>query len=516
MFFKPLSQPEILAKKTSLAVGKAKQIRGFSYLCAPFLCLIETAGKDTLIQKALPAVSFPYLSQVAAVFVLPKKLNVPMKLMLSTLIKTTGFSILLAFGLLSCNDDVTQVGLDLQDEGRLINTIFTDTVTISTSLMMIDSLNTTNQARLLVGENTDPVFGTTRATAFAQLAIGLRENVSFPANSIYDSVVFRIGYQYEYGDTNTVLNIQVHELAEKIDTITYFNTSSLAVLPTPIGSATLRPAGNARNVFSFPLDPLFGRKIFGRGGQPELANQANFENFIRGLRISATPQQGNYMFGINVASLDTEVRLYYREPSADTMRVQFVAFFLGRRFNKFEADLSGTPLQRLRPGVLLPTSEAGNIGAIQAGAGIATVIRFPHLGKIAPEGRRMLINRADLLLPTRPQSITGTTPPPDNIFFAVLGPNDKFERDPTGPVRFLAQELTPDRLNAFTYNPSGRSFGIAPLTLYLQGVVNGTETENGLVLYPGNINNSVNRFIFDVPGGNASTQLRLRLYYTLF
>lgn len=71
----------------------------------------------------------------------------------------------LATLLFAC-ENPKNIGLELQQPQGLVGVVFTDTVTLKTSTVFVDSINTTNSAFLLVGQCNDPQMGQLKARSY--------------------------------------------------------------------------------------------------------------------------------------------------------------------------------------------------------------------------------------------------------------------------------------------------------------------------------------------------------------
>ena len=133
--------------------------------------------------------------------------------------------------LTSCSDPST-VGIDLVPDATGGTTFYTDTITIETSVIREDSLKTDESLALfnLAGSYTDPVFGLSRASFYAQFRLpNNNANFSFGSSPVLDSVVLTLAYADYYGDTVTQQQFEVYRLDESMfkDSSYYSNDALL-------------------------------------------------------------------------------------------------------------------------------------------------------------------------------------------------------------------------------------------------------------------------------------------------
>ena len=132
--------------------------------------------------------------------------------------------ILIFFITLTACEDPQEIGSEVfaQDIGVL----FTDTLTVDASTVLLDSILTSNTTSLLVGRTTDPSLGLVEAnsyfhivpfdTLYSTVDTAGRKNVKwirFPSK--VDSIRFFLPYNYYQGDTNQRQTIKLTQLDRK-------------------------------------------------------------------------------------------------------------------------------------------------------------------------------------------------------------------------------------------------------------------------------------------------------------
>ena len=141
--------------------------------------------------------------------------------------------VLLACILLSsCKDENSRIGEDIL--GNLVDTEFTDTITLQAYSVLEDTINTTNTSANILGHISDPVFGKSSAGIFTQLALS-GSAVNFGVRPVIDSVILTLQLSGYYGDTNSNVGIRVHQIYEALDSETkYYQNSTVNYDPTPL------------------------------------------------------------------------------------------------------------------------------------------------------------------------------------------------------------------------------------------------------------------------------------------
>ncbi len=411
---------------------------------------------------------------------------------------------------LSACDENEQIGLNLQGS-QVLNTIFTDTLSIESSVVYLDSINTTNTASILVGNLSDERFGNTTAIAYSQLSIGITTDLDFGERPVFDSITMRLQYKYTYGDTLTPQTYQIHELTDPIDTIQYYNFDTIDGIGEQIGEFTYAPGRDSLNFVTFRLSDAWGQKLLNKGGEPELADQASFAEFVKGIRLQAISPATQSVIGFDPSGARSFITLHYRTPSADTLAPRTFRFTFGRGFHFVDADLNNAlNIKNLERGESIPTSQTNHECMLQAGTGITTLIRFPHLTSLG-DGQRILVNRAELFF--RPVDELNTDPfklPPFSVFL-------KKATEEGIPGNFIGKELSFNEAAVSQYNTAGRMYPPIRITSYIQSLIDGNEPNTGifLSLSPTQEKEAVNHVIIADPEHPTNPSMELRVYYTI-
>ena len=118
------------------------------------------------------------------------------------------FLILLVAGV-SCEDEATDIGLELKSVLGRVQPVYVDTLRIHTSVRTMDSVRTDHAKSYVLGNILDPVFGRTRATFATQYRLS---NPWTPGNNAdVDSVkLFLVIGDYK-GNEVTQQRINVYE-----------------------------------------------------------------------------------------------------------------------------------------------------------------------------------------------------------------------------------------------------------------------------------------------------------------
>ncbi|WP_027000855.1 DUF4270 family protein [Eisenibacter elegans] len=439
-----------------------------------------------------------------------------------------GLSAFLLF-LTACQQP-NEVGLGLISDGD-IRLIYVDTLTLRTSTVLLDSINTSNPNLLLSGAYTDPEFGRIRATSYISY-IGATVTAAqiLPTEAILDSLAIDFSFAYFYGDSSQTQRLEAHVLNQPLAiSKEYYNFSSVPFAAQALGSTTITPSTLTRTVGN-----VRGSNVRIRIDSPDLL--ARLGNISRGVNPIPKADIDNILPGIALVSEDNSqavlgfdvagsgITIFYHLPSdtlGQTAR-EFIAIsaYGLASFNQIQSNRAGTPLASLSSQTPLP-----NTAYIQNGLGIATKIEIPYLNALKEGNSRLAINRAELII----------FPEPNNSVFA---PNS------TLGLYFLTPEHRPVRTRLFrerAFQEEGRDLNsnTFPLRLSLssnsrtyRALISSTlqrmqQNENISFLIGSSFyfvseddadnpisNANVNRMKLSITP-NSTRRMRLELYYTL-
>jgi len=423
----------------------------------------------------------------------------------------------------SCNEG-DEVGLVLENEETLASTTFTDTVSISSHITLIDTVFTTlpfstTGGNWLIGRITDDTFGITTANAYARIVLPFLDEgdtLGFPEDHTFDSAKIVMPYLVDTGDPTATQTFEVYELSQELGDEDYYHTSALPFEPTPIGQKTLTPAEDTTRLLQIRVDGL-GERIFNASRNRQLVDSI-FNEVLKGLVIRPAAGDEGYVISVRpiTQNLITFNLRLYSSALGDTIPSVRNLFF-SKRFHQIEKDFTGTPLEGLQVGEEIPTEDVGNRLLIQYLGGVTSKISFPNLENFA-DGRDVLINRAELVFEPAPGSIDKYGLPPASLAFfepdenGLLDPRSFLGDDATelGTARQPTPLLARFRQNGLTYSP-------ARLTHYVQQVVSGERPNSGIILGLLTATFTTRKLmLMGAQVEDPQLRIKLRVHYTTF
>jgi hypothetical protein len=460
-------------------------------------------------------------------------------LILSRVIGTKFFFILslsLGICLASC-DESSVVGLDVQPPNDLLNVNFKDTTTILTRTVREDSLRTDGMLITtglgLIGKYIDPVFGEATASMYTQ--VRLPSNItatSFGPAPICDSIILSLPYEgVTYGKTDyKTQSLNVYELSEAlVSSQLYYSNKSLnknsidltaadgyLFTPHPLDSVTVNGV-RSQPQLRVPLDNSFGQSLLDNQTTGNLLNDATFRNFFKGFYIttentvSLAPQEGNILDFKMGEGLMTIYYHYVGKASntvTDSTIHQKYDFSLGSvvRFDHFSHNYS-TALADVNAQLTNPAQKQNSTVYVQSMAGLKTKIEFPYLMHWLDSGI-VGINKAELIVKIDTTSgnymLDTYAPPVSMLLFGINddGTNAAIPDFNEGAAYFGG-----------TYNATTKEYHFN-IDRYIQRVLSGKISNNGLYLIASSGAINVNRVVVSGGSVSATRQMKLNIIYT--
>lgn len=360
--------------------------------------------------------------------------------------------------------DPTSVGADLL-EGDEAEVGFTDTLSVQATTLKADTVLTyfpvQNAAQAytsyLVGNMQDPIFGTSTAQIYAQLA-PRNSTPDFDASARLDSIVLVLPYDTlgTYGDLTETYGISVHRLSQYINPEQkYYSDVSFPSEAMALGSKEFVPKLDSVTIYDYtnntrdtlkvpaqlriPLNRALGEELL-KLDSVTYASDSLFVSFLKGLLIKPTTTNRG-MLSFNLMNTRAGIYVYYKEK--DTIPAQQQIYFdpFWARATNFEHNYSGTLVQTYLENPQLNDS----LVFVQGMAGVITELEIPY----AEQLQGVVVNKAEL-------EIRIATPPGNNgdIFepiplLLLLTPDETGEFESIDDISLIVTRLGANRLTEY-------------------------------------------------------------------
>jgi len=418
----------------------------------------------------------------------------------------------------SCKKEDSFFGFQPENNNDVLNAIKVDTITLITTTVKELKQRSDNTTLALCGVNNDSIFGVSRAGFNTQIRLNA-SNLTFnnAPTVVVDSVVLALEYAGFYGKKDASLSFDVYQLTgEMLSNTNYYHNDSTSYNPTKIGTIQNVVPNFDDNVsinnVSLPpqlrikLDNSFGDLIVSKSGQPELATVENFIAFIKGLRVECTSNpnlhEGNMVY-FNLLSNNSKLTIYYKN-TGDTLKFaqDFVINNNCVRYNFFEQNFtSGTVnTQLINPDVNHPYTYVQSMGALK------TKIEIPYIKNFQNIGKKIAINKAELILPLEDEGVNATLYRNHNRLFVVAaGENDE--------NLSLMDQFESEAYYGGFFNSTNKTYTFN-IGRHINQLINNNREDFGLFILSGGSVVSANRTVLKSFTNTSSNKIKLVLYYT--
>ncbi|MFM2442169.1 MAG: hypothetical protein RL449_810 [Bacteroidota bacterium] len=432
---------------------------------------------------------------------------------------------ILSLFLVSC-DTPKEIGDDLFSVEVGLN--FSDTITIKSSTVLIDSIYTGSPSTLLVGSYNHPVLGLAESSAFTQ--VSNIDTLFSKATSIYDSLTMRLAYGGYQGDTTKSQTLSVYRLLDSLNRGTdYFANSTVRSDASALGSHTFKPRPirtKAMNGDSVQLDTLrfrmsdaFGRELLSKYADAKVAaGSKGFRDYFPGMLFKSSSSSAGAMIGFNPGY--SRMTLYFHNPG-DPFKYSMDYYFslsnsifpeILARFNQIKSTKSVALAGLKNPGDLVPSATTSGLTYIQAGTGVATKIEFPFLLNLKGN-RNVAVNKAELVLTAADNIDLQQTI--GQLSIVETNATNRTLRNSYG-LKYLLSEGGASVLTS-AIEPGSKTYTFN-VTTAIQSILVGKQANNGWIITPALTSNSagntriINESTRFVP--LQAMKARLKIYYS--
>lgn len=432
--------------------------------------------------------------------------------------------LLLFFGviMISCNSDSDTgefvVGSDYLSVNNKV--ILIDTLTVDVATINFDSLVTSSQSRILLGNYDDPIFGKVKSDSYFQLSASTynlyNESSDTDApNYVFDSIKMVLKEdKYFYGDTTKVQSLSIHRLTQKVkpnlEDDSFYNNSSLSYDAESLGSISFKPKPNRKDSVVVKLNNDFGNALFLKLKKHEIANFDEFSEYLKGFVIKSTSGNSSSIIGFNMSSA---LRLYYSKYLGDSetsLIKNFSVLDVSKQFNNITLDRTGTQIQDLPiSSSKLSSLQTGNKAFIQSGTGIACRIDFPNIKQLKYLSDNGAIVDAELVIKPINNTYSSAYPLVDSLRVFV---GDKLNRikgtlnTTAGKPIYAILNNTSDEFN------ENVGYKISIGAFLQTEMLKQSDSKSSLILTLPSISKAVDRLVLG-DQKNAANKIQLKIYY---
>ena len=375
------------------------------------------------------------------------------------------------------------IGFEAQPENDRLGLLTTDTFLINCTTLRLDSVRSSGAKIGVIGSYQDPTFGLVKTGSVFQYRLA-SESIDIEKLKTYqiDSAVLTLVYSGYYGSLENQ-TFDVHEVQQTLSASNTYHTNykvsfdknktvgRLIDFKPDFSSIPVIDGEPERAEIRIMLDSSFARKLV---DAPSTAynNNDNFLNTFYGFYVRANninqANETGAQIAFDLLNEFTRLTLYYTEPNGTRSKLDYPINDKSVRFLISEHDYSGSEVD-------LAFNDAGKGNEniyLQSGGGTMVKIETPDISKLVSKGK-VIINKAEFHLPLDPDKVSKYPVIPQVIIFGLDESGQLFNTPDKGEVHYNGQ-LDKTDASSIKYRVG--------LTRYFQQVINGTISNNGLIL----------------------------------
>ncbi|MCP2027093.1 hypothetical protein L1276_002237 [Flavobacterium sp. HSC-32F16] len=432
--------------------------------------------------------------------------------------------LLIVFTIFSCGTDTDAgqfvVGSDYLAVSNKV--VMIDTMTVEMSTINFDSLATSSQQRILIGNYDDPVFGKIKSNSYFQLssnsyALNNTGSDTEAVNYVFDSISMVLKYDnYYYGDTTQVQKFDIHRITQKVkpntDDSSFYNNSTLSYSEESIGTISYKPRPTEKDSINIRMSDVFGEAVFQKIKKREITDFDSFAEYLKGLVLVPSGSNSSSVIGFNVST--SKVRLYYSKYQADQDETSYLMDFtisdVSKQFNSISSDKTGTLIQNLPiSSSRLSSTLTNKQGFIQSGTGVACRIDFPNIKQFKNISANGAIVDAQLFLKPVNNSYSEKYPLADSLKIYVGDNLNRISSSLANSAGSAVYGVLNKKSDEFNEN-IGYTI---PLGNFLQKeMLKASDSRSSLILTLPGISKTVNRIVLG-DQKHPDNKIQLKIYY---
>lgn len=416
--------------------------------------------------------------------------------------------------LFSCKKQEMNIGKDGLDSDAFLDSQAIDTFSLESYMSVEDSLISSNLTTSLLGSYNDPVFGKVESEIYVQfLPSGLSPDFGTSPIKI-DSFVLGMEYKGHYGNLDPQ-NFEVYQLTEDIhNDSTYYSFQSKLVSSTNLmapGKNIITPDPvtpikigdvEVESQLRLHLDTNFAKAMIdeANNNQSSFETNENFLAYFKGLNIKVNnPSQASgegAMLYFNLNDPLSKLTIYYTQ---DGVQKEFDLLI-----DSDCADFNHiTMTNSAKVQALIDNPSLGqNEFYLQANKSRA-VVKFTTIDKIP---KNAVIQYAKLELPVSFYTYDAFSPS------QILSVSTKIS--PTDDQLYVLNSETGAQIFG-EYNNFDKNY-VIDVRKYVQDIVNGKITNEGIYLSATKMVTSTERVVFNGINSNNKEQPKLKIIYTTY
>lgn len=431
--------------------------------------------------------------------------------------------------ILSSCEDPSSIGLELDPNLNQIGVSYIE-IPLSSSVVLLDTVSTTNTGVLLYGYEQDDFFGKTEAIGYTRLFFN-REIAPPKEKAVLDSVKFNISFSDVMASGfDSPKTINIHLLKEQIRDVNYLNSDSIEYEPSPSFRVVVDFRAKRDTIVNFKVDNATTRRIFEELKRGNITSDIfAFREFLPGLAFKGEEGE-NSIFTTRIGN-STGMIFYFKNEGDTVSRAYPIAsgvnFNLARHFNQVKTDASGTPTE-----VISTPRVEYNLGQYSGGKslrGLVVKLITTPLDGFLDTLENVTFNQVILELGIKPRSIDVRRPPQFHLMYFTNETNEILKRLDGFPMAVLADgTIQFDPVTGEPFFPSSNPSSWRPallaadiqrkvysqiITSHLNSVYRKQIPRRDFLLYPGSP--GIDEMVFSLRDYVIDNrEVKLRIFYS--
>jgi hypothetical protein len=350
--------------------------------------------------------------------------------------------------------------------------------------------------------------------------VGIPENANVLENDYFDSLLLVMNStKAYYGDTSLLQSLQIYQLTEQVkgdENGNFWNHTSIAYNPTPIGKISFKPKPSTKSKVMIRLSDQIGRDFLDllQKKDESITTFEKFREYFKGIAIGPGNPSSVIMAFLCDSSMNLELHTHRKGLEKEALIIKFPVGSTTTYFNHFVADRSGTPISEIEKQTIeIPSTQSSNRTYVESGIGLVTRVDFPTMQHLMETDRKYILLKAELILIPEPGTYK-QVPLPSQL---VLYHSDKSNRVVSEIVGDQNKPIPANLVIDKMYNETtSYTFDI---TDFINTEISDSyfDTSHGLLIgeTSNSIGASLNRVVF-CDRKNSSYKPLVRLYFMLY
>ncbi len=411
----------------------------------------------------------------------------------------------------ACQREESNISSNTLTRDDELRVVFSDSFLIKSSTFYRDSINTTNPSNYLVGEFSNEAFGKVKCSSFFQAI--LRDDPFIPGDVIYDSMVLFLDPFYFYGSPEGTIRLNISRLKEGFSRDTgYYVFDELEYNKEPLATVDFAFSDIQTRGLRVRLDSL-GAEFLRNSKRSDFAAEylettEKFVEYFKGFALTTEVSENTVVgfapedaFNQSLTGLYFYYRVIFASNPPDTISesYKFPININSIGFNRIESERAASIAQLKDEGILIPSEDAFNASYVHAGTGLLTQLDIRGADDFATLFDNVVINRAELVIPSTNADIEFYNPPATVFMFM----SDSTQNIIPYGTEFPGSIGTGIRV--------GNDFYV-DITEYFQDLVVGGVERSSYLLIPSQNGSTVNQLIMN-DQSDPEEPIKLLVYY---